>query len=86
MLRGGRRGIREIRITGRIFIKVIPIGADTNLAAVMTRNFIMSTIVARAEVGIKASMGTPARKDGTMTPVMVPAMTDETRDWSWPST
>ena len=45
-----------ILITGRIFSDSIPIGADTMLVSIMTRIFIISTIVARGEVGIKDSM------------------------------
>jgi hypothetical protein len=51
------RGIRDIRITGIIFSDTIPIGADTTLVSIMTRIFIISTIVARVAVGSKASMG-----------------------------
>jgi hypothetical protein len=51
------RGIRDIRITGIIFSDTIPIGADTTLVSIMTRNFMSNTIGARVAVGIKASMG-----------------------------
>jgi hypothetical protein len=51
------RGINEIHITGRILLNGIPIGADTELVSIMTRIFIISTIVARVAVGIKASKG-----------------------------
>jgi hypothetical protein len=51
------RGIRDIRITGIIFSDSILIGADTELVSIMTRIFIISTIVARVAVGNKASMG-----------------------------
>ncbi len=50
------RGIRDIRITGIIFSASILIGLTTMLASIMTRIFIIGTIVARGEVGIKASM------------------------------
>jgi len=50
------RGINTILITGKILSDSIPIGADTELVSIMTRIFIISTIVARVEVGIKASM------------------------------
>ena len=50
------RGIRDIRITGIIFSDSILTGADTTLVSIMTRIFIISTIVARGEVGIKDSM------------------------------
>ena len=50
------RGINKILITGRILNKSIPIGADIALVSVMTRIFIINTIVARGEVGIKDSM------------------------------
>ena len=49
-------GINTIRITGRILIKSIPIGADIALVSVMTKIFIIRTIVARGKVGIKDSM------------------------------
>jgi len=49
------RGIRGIRITGIIFSDSILIGAGTTLVSIMTRIFIISTIVARVAVGIKAS-------------------------------
>jgi hypothetical protein len=48
-------GINAIRITGRILNKSIPIGADIGLVRVMTRIFIISTIAARVEAGIKDS-------------------------------
>jgi hypothetical protein len=50
------RGINKILITGRILNKSIPIGADIALVSVMTRIFIINTIVARGEAGIKDSM------------------------------
>jgi hypothetical protein len=56
MRRSGMRGIRAIRITGGILNKSIPIGADTALVSAMTRIFIIRTIVAREEVGIRESM------------------------------
>jgi hypothetical protein len=56
MLPGGIPGTNTILITGRIFLKGIPIGADTNIVSVMARIFIISTIVARVKVGIKDSM------------------------------
>ena len=40
----------------QIFNNSIPIGADTMPVSIMTRIFIISTIVARGEVGIKDSM------------------------------
>ncbi len=49
-------GIKEIPTTGKISIGIIPIGADTDMVAIMTRGFIMSTIVARVAVGIEGSM------------------------------
>ena len=55
MRRSGMRGINAILITGRILIKSIPIGADIASASVMTRIFIINTITARGEVGIKDS-------------------------------
>jgi hypothetical protein len=51
------RGINTILITGKIFSGGIPIGADIKPVGIMTRIFIISTIVARVAVGIKASMG-----------------------------
>ena len=56
MRRSGMRGINTILITGRLLNKSIPIGADIALVSVMTRIFIISTIVARGKVGIKDSM------------------------------
>ena len=50
------RGTDKILITGRILIKSIPIGADITLVSIMTRIFIINTIVARGKGGIKASM------------------------------
>jgi hypothetical protein len=50
------RGIRDIRITGIIFSDSILIGANTELGSIMTRIFMISTIGARGEVGIKVSM------------------------------
>ena len=50
------RGTDTILITGRILIKSIPIGADITLVSIMTRIFIMPTIVARGKVGSKDSM------------------------------
>ena len=55
MSRGGMRGISEILITGMIFSDSILIGADTNLASIMARIFIINTIGARGQVGIKDS-------------------------------
>ena len=48
-------GINTILITGRVLIKSTPIGADIALVSVMTRIFIIRTIAARGEVGIKDS-------------------------------
>jgi len=56
MGRGGIRGINKIRTTTRILRKSIPIGGGIILVSVMTRIFIISTIRARGEVGIKAFM------------------------------
>jgi len=56
MSRGGIRGIRDIVNTGIILSDSILIGADTKLASIMARIFIINTIVARVEVGIKDSM------------------------------
>ena len=56
MSRGGIRGIRDILNTGIILSDSILIGADTKLASIMARIFIINTIVARVEVGIKDSM------------------------------
>ena len=55
MNRGGISGIRDIRITGKVFSDSIPIGADTRLASITTRIFITGTIAARVQVGIKDS-------------------------------
>ena len=46
-----------ILITGKVFSGSIPIGADIEPVSITTRIFIISTIVARVAVGIKASMG-----------------------------
>ena len=62
MHRIGMRGINAIRITGRILNKSIPIGGDTRLAGIMTRIFIISTIAARVEVGIKDSKAAVPRQ------------------------
>ena len=56
MSRSGMRGINTILITGRILNKIIPIGADTTPVSIMTRIFIINTIAARGEGGIKDSM------------------------------
>jgi hypothetical protein len=56
MRRGGIRGIRDILNTGIILSDSILNGADTRLVGTMTRIFIIGTIVARGEVGIKDSM------------------------------
>ena len=45
------RGINNIRNTGRLFLKSIPIGAITVMVSVMTRIFITGIIVARAKAG-----------------------------------
>jgi len=50
-------GINATLITGRILNKGIPIGGDIASASVMTRIFIINTIAARVEVGIKDSKG-----------------------------
>ena len=62
MSRGGMRGIKGILITGMIFSNSILIGADTNLASIMARIFIINTIAAREQVGIKDSMELKALK------------------------
>ena len=56
MRRSGVRGINATRFTGKISSGSIPIGPDTNPASVMTRIFIIATIMARGKVGIEASM------------------------------
>ena len=55
-VRIGMSGIKDILTTGKISTEIIPIGADTPTVAVTIRIFIMSTIMARAEVGIEAAM------------------------------
>jgi hypothetical protein len=65
------RGTRNIPITGIIFIAIIPIGGGTNMAAITTNIFIISTIVAWAEVGIKDSM---------MKPIIDPTRTDDAKE------
>ena len=57
MRRSGIPGINATLITGKISGASIPIGPDTNPASVMTRNFIIATIMAKGKVGIGASMG-----------------------------
>jgi hypothetical protein len=57
------RGIKPVLFTGKIFIEVIPIGASTMLASVMTKIFIISTIVGRAPGGRKGLMGEPTMRD-----------------------
>ena len=54
------RGIKTILITGRILNNSIPIGADTMQVSIMTRIFIINTIAARGEVGIRDSMAIKA--------------------------
>jgi hypothetical protein len=49
----GIRGIRDILNTGIILSDSILNGADTRLVSTMTRIFIIGTIAARGEVGIK---------------------------------
>jgi hypothetical protein len=56
MLQGGIRGINKILITGRVLLNAIPIGAPTNIVGVITRIFIISTIVVMVKVGIEASV------------------------------
>jgi hypothetical protein len=56
MSRGGIRGINKILNTGRLLLKSIPIGATTVMVSVMTRIFIIGTIVARAKDGRKDPM------------------------------
>jgi len=70
------RGIRDIRITGIIFSDTIPIGADTTLVSIMTRNFMSNTIGARVAVGIRASMGLvlPELLDLAAIPLEPPAL------------
>jgi hypothetical protein len=61
MSRGGIHGINKILNTGKILSDSILIGADTNLASIMTRIFITGTIVARAVGGRKDSMSEPLK-------------------------
>ena len=65
MRQGGIRGINKILITGKIFSDSIPIGKDTTPVSVMTRIFIISTIVARVKDGIKDSVVLAARHHKT---------------------
>jgi hypothetical protein len=51
--------MKNIPLTGIIFIEIIPIGGGTSMAAITTNNFIISIIVAWVEVGIKDSMVKP---------------------------
>ena len=48
-------GIKDTLTTGKISTAIIPIIVGTNIAAVMTRIFIICTIVVRAAAGIKVS-------------------------------
>ena len=56
MSRGGRPGINSILNTGRILNKSIPITVGTMLVRLMTRIFIIPTIVARGKAGIRDTM------------------------------
>ncbi len=56
MGRDGIRGINKILNMGRLLPKSIPIGATTVMVSVMTRIFIIGTIVARAKGGRKDFM------------------------------
>ena len=55
MRRSGIPGINAILITGRVLNSSIPIGAAIASVSVMIKSFIISTIMARGEVGIKDS-------------------------------
>ena len=56
--RSGMPGIKEIRTTGKVSSDIIPIGAATTMLTITTGNFMRSTTMARAGVGIKdSSMG-----------------------------
>ena len=79
MSRGGRPGINRILITGRVLNKSIPIGAGTMLVSIMTRIFIIPTIVAKGEVGIRDSMasvllGLPALAAILLAPLAQPCV------------
>ncbi len=63
MSRSGIRGISETLITGRIFSRRIPIGADTEKVSVMTRVSMKCTIVARGLGGRKDSVVPPLKND-----------------------
>ena len=52
----GMHGIEHILFTCKIFLEGIPIGAGTELVTIMTRLFIIGTIMAWAKVGIKDSL------------------------------
>jgi hypothetical protein len=56
MGRTGTRTINKIRSTCSVLLNSIPIGAIIILVSAMTRIFTISTIRAKGEVGIKASM------------------------------
>lgn len=72
-------GIKDILTTGKISTEIIPIGADTPRVAVTIRIFIMSTIMARAEVGIEAVMEALIE---ALIEAMTEAMVEGIRYWS----
>jgi hypothetical protein len=77
MLQCGTPGIMGILITGKILLGRIPIGTDTNMVAFMTRIFIISTIVARVEVGIRDSIMEAILMNGTQILIVAATMKDE---------
>jgi len=56
------------------------------MATVITRIFIISTIVARAPVGRKGLLRAPTPGDIARTMIVVPTMDDKTECWSRGST
>ncbi len=71
MGRSGIRGINKILIIGKISGDSIPIGPDTTPASIMTRIFIISTIVVRGKAGIKDTMASVLLKPPVMALVAV---------------
>jgi hypothetical protein len=61
MRRGGIRGISDILNIGIILSDSILITADTTLVSIMTRTFIIGTIVARGKDGREDSMVAPPK-------------------------
>jgi hypothetical protein len=88
MRHDGTRGIRNIPITGILFIAPIPIGAATNKAIAMAGTFMIGTIGATVRDGIRDSIRVPmvnglqnpvpalSTRNGVRTLALAPAMID----------